>query len=223
MRKILGIATEFDDRLIGGDAADLIEALAGNDRLRGKGGDDTLDGGAGNDDIRGNAGADVLRGGAGIDTITGGGGADVFLFGTEALLQAPDQLTDWNVAQDVFGLDADAFGVTGALSFQNALAADLVENGANVIVLQTTDDDANAATSFNARSAARLIGAEVETDGAGFFIYHNSALGVNRLVFSANLDDGEAALTVLGAVLTTTGADAIAELASYSAGNFDFV
>lgn len=217
------LPTEFDDALRGDATDELFDALGGNDAVSARGGADTLLGGAGNDVLAGGGGGDLLLGGAGIDTIATGGGRDVVGFDGSALLQAPDQLLDWDVARDAFRLDAAAFGVDATLRFQNALAAELEDDGSNVIVLRDADDDGNAATVFNARSAARLIGNEVATEGEGFFVYFNSALGVNRLVHSADLANGEAVLTVLGAVLTTTGAEAIGELASYGADNFALI
>ena len=47
-----------------------------------------------------------------------------------------------------------------------------------MIVLETFDDDANAATAFAAGNAANLIAARLTTPGPGFFIYFNSALNL---------------------------------------------
>ncbi len=143
-------------------------------------------------------------------------------FDATAIGEAPDQIDDFDIAEDVFQLNAGDFGVTGDLSFVNALAADLPAGGANVIVLQDSDDDGDAGTVFNARSAARLIGEQVTEDGAGFFVYFNSALGVNRLVFSENLADGEAAFTVLAALNDLVGDDAINALPTFTSSNFRF-
>lgn len=198
--------------------AALDDFVAANFRLGGE----TLTGTTGNDTLTGFGGADTIRGLAGGDTIITNGGPDRVAYDATSIGSAPDALVDFSVTSDRFLLDATSFGVNDPLQFQRGLAANLVDNGANVIVLLDSDNDANPATAFNARSAAQLIGAQINADGAGFFVYFNSALNVNRLVFSANLADGNAALTVLGAVNTVTGQAAIDQLAQYSAANFEF-
>ena len=64
-------------------------------------------------------------------------------------------------------------------------------------MLQDTDNDGNPATPFNAGSAANLIANALSDDGAGFFIYSNSVLAVNRLVYSTNLNSTTADLSIL--------------------------
>src|SRR5206468_5254738 len=54
----------------------------GNDRLKGGNGADVLLGGAGNDDLNGGQGADILIGGAGADRLNGGPGDDLLVGGT---------------------------------------------------------------------------------------------------------------------------------------------
>jgi hypothetical protein len=130
-------------------------------------------------------------------------------------------LTEFDVNEDVFSFNPDAFpGVSEEVSFFNGLAQDLTD-GFNVIVLQNADDDNNPATAFNARSAARLISAQIDQDVAGFFVYFNSVLNINRLVYSANLNNGEGALDILAAILAPTGSDAVDALPTFTAGNFD--
>ncbi|MEL7333080.1 MAG: DVUA0089 family protein, partial [Cyanobacteria bacterium J06560_2] len=94
------IGTDERDRLLGTEADDIINALAGNDRLFGNGGDDrlngssgrdflnggegndTLDGGTGQDRMFGKAGDDILTGGSGPDRLFGGAGQDILFGGT---------------------------------------------------------------------------------------------------------------------------------------------
>jgi hypothetical protein len=129
----------------------------------------------------------------------------------------------FDVADDRYRIFNDTFGVAGPLDFQNAFAADgNLSDAANVIVLQNSDNDANAATVFNARSAAGVIAANTGADRSGFFVYFNSALNINRLVFSANLNDALAALVILAANNSPTGAAAIAQLPDFTAENFQF-
>ena len=56
--------------------------------------------------------------------------------------------------------------------------------------------------------------------GAGFFIYTNQGLGVNRLVYSTNLDDPTADLKILARLTQPTGADAITAKADFGSQNF---
>jgi len=62
------VGTGLDDRLTGGDTADLIQGLGGHDWLAGGLGDDRLEGGDGDDQLYGGPGADELVGGDGYDT-----------------------------------------------------------------------------------------------------------------------------------------------------------
>lgn len=131
-------------------------------------------------------------------------------------------LPTFDVNADRFVVDRNIFGVTG-LSFFNGLASAIPASGFNLIVLQTTDNDANAATPFGAGTAANLIASQITVDGAGFFIYHNSALGLNRLVFSTNLNDPTADLKILARIQSPTGNDAITALGTFSADDFTAV
>lgn len=133
------------------------------------------------------------------------------------------QISAFDVDNDRYRIFNDTFGVAGPLDFQNAFAASgNLSDSANVVVLQNSDDDGNAATVFNARSAAGVIAANTAADRAGFFVYFNSALNINRLVFSQNLNDGLAALFILAANNAPTGLEAIAQLPTFAASNFQF-
>jgi PEP-CTERM motif len=121
---------------------------------------------------------------------------------------------------DAFAFNSGVFGLGSTLTFANGYANALPAAGANVIVLRDTDNDNDAATPFNAGSAASLIAGQVTADGAGFFVYHNSALNVNRLVYSANLNDATADLSVLARIASPTGVDAINALPQFGANNF---
>ncbi|NWG70765.1 MAG: hypothetical protein HXY23_04025 [Parvularculaceae bacterium] len=129
----------------------------------------------------------------------------------------------FDTANDLYRIFADTFGVSGDIVFQNVLASGgNVLDDVNVIVLQNADDDDNSATAFNARSAATLIANNTNADRAGFFVYFNSVLNINRLVFTPNLNDALAAFTILAANQSPTGADAIALLPTFSVANFEF-
>ena len=132
-------------------------------------------------------------------------------------------LPSFNLASDTFAFEQSFFGVSAPVSFFNGFAASLPLGGLNVIVLNDTDNDANPATAFNAGTAANLIAARIDTAGPGFFVYRNSSLSVNRLVYSVDLSDSAADLSVLARVTSPTGADAIALLDDFTVGNFEIV
>lgn len=241
-----------DDVLRGGRGDDDLRGGDGVDDLRGGGGDDALDGGDGADILFGGGGRDFMQGGAGADVLSGGGGADVLIGGlgqdtittgrgrdtvsfrenalsridpdpdSRQVVGGEDFVTDFTQGRDMFEFDAEAFDVFGPLSFVNALAEDLPASGANVIVLQNSDDDGDPRTVFNAGSAANLIAEQVTEDGAGFFAYFNSALGVNRLVYSDNLADASADLQIVARLTDVEGQDAIDALAGFTARDFAF-
>lgn len=132
-------------------------------------------------------------------------------------------LPSFDIALDQFVVDNTFFNVGSIVSFGNDFASTLPESGLNVIVLRDTDNDNNPATAFNAGTAANLIAARVTTPGAGLFIYWNSSLNVNRLVYSTNLDDNTADLSVLARIVAPIGPDAIAELPRFTSANFGII
>ncbi|MEM6971223.1 MAG: CHRD domain-containing protein [Pseudomonadota bacterium] len=200
-------AGSFDDRVTGSDGANAID---------GRGGDD------------------ALRGGAGSDRLTGGEGTDSFVF---ALGEGGDTITDFQIEADRFELDASGFVVDGngdgvvdgTVAFQNVgrigegpdAALDIdVGAGSNVFVLQGT-------FAGNAQGAADALAealADNDVDeGAGFFVYFNTNLNVNRLFFVPDLDDVDAQIQQLAnlgdAAVDTAALD---ELALFEADNFTF-
>lgn len=75
--------TQFDDQLLGDDAANRLYGNAGNDLLDGRSGNDVLYGGAGNDTLLGYLGDDTLSGGTGADHLEGGAGNDTLEGGVD--------------------------------------------------------------------------------------------------------------------------------------------
>lgn len=130
-------------------------------------------------------------------------------------------LPDFSTAHDVFSFDAPGFGMTNPLGFANGLAASLPASGANVIVLDSTDNDNNPLTPFGAGNAADLIAAQVTQPGPGVFIYMNSSLNLLRLVYSTDLSDNNADLRILARILNPIGQRAIDELPGFTAANFE--
>jgi len=130
------------------------------------------------------------------------------------------QLPSFDIANDRFVFDGTVFALGGGIQFTSGLVSALPDGGVNVVVLQSTDNDNNPATPFGAGNAAALIASAIDQDGAGFFIYHNSGLQVNRLVYSTNLNSATADLSILARITSPTGAQAIAALPTFTADNF---
>lgn len=173
-------------------------------------------------------------------------------------------------AGDVFSINAGSFGVTTPLSFQSGVFGNpgisgdqlvnpiddeqLIGSDVNVVIVQNRDNDdldgefpSNWNASWNARTALAVIADNTSGDRAGFFMYWNEGLGVNRLFATDNLNDATSSLTLLftdqSATLTgvpgefdlnlsngePTRTDLfpeananLAELALYTSGNFTF-
>lgn len=127
---------------------------------------------------------------------------------------------------DGFLIDPAAFAPYGfgpTVSFVNDEIDGIPTSGANVIVLQTLDNDNDTSTPFNAGTAANLIADQVTASGAGFFIYFNQGLDLPRLVFSTDLSDNTADLKIVARFTNLTGAAGQAALADFNAGNFQAV
>lgn len=73
-----------NDRILGTDAADIVNGNAGSDKIVGAGGNDLLRGGQDNDQIAGGEGDDLLLGNKGDDDLFGGAGNDVIKGGKGA-------------------------------------------------------------------------------------------------------------------------------------------
>jgi serralysin len=214
-----------DDFILGGVGNDKLYGGSGVDSLFGQLGDDTMFGGSGNDLMNGGEGGDRLVGNAGADTMTGGAGIDSFFYFGDSLTGgqftaaangikvsnlAPDEITDFAIAEDRLAFDASDLGIQGPLVLQKG-AAGTISNG-NVIVLTTPF--ANAAAAAKAIDDNRNI-----TNGAGIFVYHNLNLGITRVVHSQNLGAG-GDITVLANLRNQGGQNAINALPTFSQNNF---
>jgi Ca2+-binding RTX toxin-like protein len=215
-----------------GDLASLVKINvnggADNDTIHGSNGADLLLGGDGNDVIDGKAGDDTLAGGAGVDNLTGGDGRDRFLFNGDPFngsqptapdpsqipgVNTPDIISDFDITNDRFELDAQDFDVK-KLKFASGAAAQL-SGSANVLVLRDAFP--------NARAAAQAIADNAKlTAKTGFFVYHNTTLGINRLVYSQDLAGG-GVFSVLANLTNQSGDAGINSLPSFKAGNFELV
>ena len=238
-----------DDFLDGGNGRDTLDGGSGNDTLSGAISSDSLLGGAGDDVIEersSDSGDDTLFGGEGSDTLTAGRGRDVFAYGGDPFegrdVSAPERqiiggedfITDFTFnenavgnsrfSRDSYRFNAADFDINGNINFAslNANAEDAsIAPGTNVVVLLNSNNgDPNEP--FLAGTAANQIAELTSEDGAGFFVYFNSELEVNRLVYSTNLNDADADLKILSRQTDLTGQDAIDALNDFSADNFVF-
>ena len=75
--------TQFNDKFIGDEKANVFIGRDGDDTFDGGAGGDRLVGGSGNDTLNGGAGNDVLDGGTGVDYFDGGEGIDTVDFREE--------------------------------------------------------------------------------------------------------------------------------------------
>ena len=146
--------------------------------------------------------------------------------GSDALITPGRQVvggelfTNFLVASDVFAFDPTVFGIGNTINFANNVVGNLPTSGANVIVLQTFDNDANPMTAFGAGNAATLIADQITTAGAGFFLYFNSGLNVARLVFSPDLSDGNSDLKVVARLTNLTGQEGRDSFPTFTSTNF---
>jgi hypothetical protein len=123
---------------------------------------------------------------------------------------------------DVFALDPGSFGVT-ELSVINDEAANIPNQGFNVVVLRTFDNDADPTTPFGAGNAANLIADQIDVSAPGFFIYFNQGLDLPRLVFSTDLSDNTADLKILARMLNLNGQAGRDAMIDFTDANFQLV
>ena len=179
----------------------------------------------------------VLRLAAVLLTVSSASQAAVFNFDTDPFagstaLETPGRqvvanelfIPNFNFSADVISFNAAVFGVGPNVGFFNGVASAVPPGGRNVIVLQDLDDgDATNGQSLNAIQSANLIAERVSQPGAGFYVYFNTGLNLNRLVYSTDLDSPTADLKIIARFTDQTGEDGIGALSQYSAANFAFV
>ena len=190
-----------------------------------------------NNELSGTEADDLLFGDLGSDTITGGAGIDILAYAGDPfegqdvsdperqIIAEEDFITDFNFTEDKYRFNPDDFGVVEDVNFVavDANSSDAsIAPGTNVVTLLNSDNDDNPETPFIAGTAANEIAELTSEDGAGFFVYYNSDLELNRLVYSSNLNDSAADLKVISRQSDLTGQDAIDALNDFSVDNFEF-
>jgi Ca2+-binding RTX toxin-like protein len=131
--------SNYDDKIVGSNAANWFRGEGGNDVLDGQGGDDVMWGGFGADTLLGGKGNDMLAGGHGADVLDGGAGIDTADYAQDG---------GWRgIAVDMSrGAATDSWGTEDKLvSIENITGttfADWVmgDKNANVINLGAGDD-----------------------------------------------------------------------------------
>jgi hypothetical protein len=131
-----------------------------------------------------------------------------------------EDFISFSTATDVFSLESTVFEVGSNLNFANGSVSALPQS-ANVIVLETLDNDNNPLTPFGAGQAADLIASRITTPGPGFFIYFNQSLNLPRLVYSTDLSSNTADLQILARMLNLFGAQGQNALPNFTAANFE--
>ncbi|MBD2729710.1 hypothetical protein H6G96_26185 [Nostoc sp. FACHB-892] len=222
--------TPFRDDLIDGKGGnDFLFGNGGNDTLEGRNGNDNLYGGTGNDVLIGGNGSDFLDGGVGVDTLTGGDDQDTFGYydydppfanGSPvqtpngiSMLNQPDIITDYQIGVDNFLFETGQLGLDFAaqVKYQEEVSSQLSGN-ANVLVL--LDAFPNAAAAAKAIADNNKI-----TSDEGLLVYYNSTLGISRVVYSNDLDDG-GPISVLANLNNLTS---LSSQANFSPQDFSFI
>lgn len=131
----------------------------------------------------------------------------------------------FNFAQDVLSFNAKAFGIKPEVRFYNGLAANLPDGGANFIVLRDIDADGDPTNGIlnNAGLSANLIAAQYTVPTPGFFVYFNSPLNLNRIVFSPDLSSPLSDLKIVARFTGQVGLGAADALPRFRAENFAVV
>ena len=199
--------------------------------------EDILLGDADSNELIGEDTDELLFGDLGSDTLTGSGGMDIFGYADNPfqgedvsdperqIIAEEDFITDFDFTEDRYLINARDFKIDGNVDFTAVDSNDAdaaIEPGTNIVTLLNSDNDNDSDTPFIAGTAANEIAELTTEDGAGLFIYYNSDLKLNRLVYSSNLNDADADLKIISRQTDLTGEDAVDALGDFSADNFDF-
>ena len=198
----LGMATVFDDTLVGSDEFDTMFGGAGDDQILAFEGDDSLSGEDGEDYVRGGDGADRLSGGAAFDDLNGNVGNDTVSGGLG---------DDWSVGgkdDDLLNGDAGGDIVYGNLGndwCDGGDGADLIRGGqGDDVLLGQAGDDWMSGDRGN----------DTLTGGAGADVFHTfNQAGIDR-VTDFNRAEGDRVMVDPGTTYTVTqsGADVLIDM-----------
>lgn len=156
---------------------------------------------------------------------------DTFTFNTDPLAgtiarEVPQRLLvggelfiQFNTAKDTFAFAPIIFGGDTQANFA-AGPVNALPSAANVVVLQTLDDDNNPLTPFGAFNAADLIAGKLTDHGPGVFVFFDQDLSLPELIYSDDLASNQADLKVLARLINLFGQTGIDSLSSFSAANF---
>lgn len=218
---IFAVAGSGNNRLYGGDGNDTF-FLGSNDRVFGGTGNDTI--------FASNNQNNIISSGSGLDSLVFSGdpfsGQNVS-DPTRQIIGNESAIVDFDFINDKYSFSGSDLGIVGGVVNFAAVDANApigtIPNGTNVVVLLNSDNDNNPNTPFLAGTAASQIAGLVTTSAPGLFVYYNSDLGLNRLVYSSDLSSATADLKIIARQTDLIGQDAINALSSFSATNFEFV
>jgi serralysin len=177
---------------------------AGNDVLTGNEAANRLDAGAGDDTLVGGGGDDVLIGAAGADTLTGGGGADTFRFGfgDSGVGIGRDSITD-------FQKGADKIDLAGASSF---IGSNLFTGSAGEVRYAGSSDQTVIELDSNGDRIADLqilLSGAVQLDFSDFIGVRAAATQGSDLLTGTAGDDAISALAGDDVLFGLLGSDAL--------------
>ena len=173
----------------------------------------------------------MLRAGIVLLVLNGVAFGNTFTFATDPLAgtiarEVPQRLLiggelfiPFNLANDTFAFGPILFGGDTQISLA-ASPVNALPSVANVVVLQTLDNDNNPLTPFGAFNAADLIASRITDHGPGVFIFFDEDLSLPELIYSDDLASNQADLRVLARLISLSGQSGIDSLSSFSTANF---
>ena len=173
----------------------------------------------------------MLKAGIGLLALNALAFGDTFTFNTDPLagsiardvpqrlLIGGEQFISFNPAKDMFAFGPIIFGGDAQIRLANGPVNALAPN-ANLVVLQTLDNDNDPLTPFGAFQAADLLAATITQHGSGVFVFFNEDLALPELIYSDDLASNQADLKVLARMINLNGQFGIDQLHTFSAADF---
>jgi len=156
---------------------------------------------------------------------------DTFTFDTDPLagtivrtapgrqLVGGELFINFKPAQDTFDFAPIIFGGDTKVNLASG-PVNALPSKANVVVLQTLDNDNDPLSPFGAFQAADLIAGKITHHGPGVFIFFNQSLAIPELVYSDDLASNLADLRTLARMINLNGQIGIDSLSGFSAADF---